>query len=156
MTAAEQSYVRHADFERDGDAYVATATQFDATVTVDEDAHHVRVTVPMLDAVVVGETVAPVVEEGWYETFELRLEDVSGVLRTDDVSEPTVTRDGDAAVVEATFEADGRAAAEEAMALVNYVEGTWFEGVIPGYEYVEEIQAMRERAHQNAGDPTSP
>jgi hypothetical protein len=41
-------------------------------------------------------------------------------------------------------------AADDALALVNYVEGTWFQGVVPGYDYVEKVQSMREQAAQNA------
>jgi len=135
-------------FERREERYVLTNATFDAAVEPGEESHRVIVTVPMLDAVVVGETVAPVVEDGWYETFERRLEDVGGVTRRATVTPPTVTRDGDVATVETSVSDAGPEYVAETRAVVNYVEGTWFEGAIPGYEYDAVVQSVRERAHQ--------
>ncbi|NIU71041.1 MAG: hypothetical protein GWN73_39015 [Actinobacteria bacterium] len=108
---------------------------------------------PTLDSVVADETVAPVVEDGWFETFERRLEDVGGALRADP-GEPAVERDDRAGTVtvEATFEAARPDhGAEDAAALVGYVEGTYLEGVIPGYTYREPVAGLLERARDRSG-----
>lgn len=147
MTERARDALASADgFERSGDEFAATHATFDATVAVEDDACRVVVELPTLDAAVVDEEVPDVVADGWFETFERRLGGVEGVAASADVSEPAVERREETVVVEAAF--SGGDAAEEARALVNYVEGTWFEGIVPGYDYVEEVQAVRERAHQ--------
>ena len=93
-----RAFADQGDFDRVApDRFVLASTPFDATVTVADDegrvAFEVIVRVPMLSAVAAD--VAPVVEDGWYETFELRLEDVGGALRGDhDDADLTVERDG--------------------------------------------------------------
>jgi len=57
---------------------------------------------------------------------------------------------GDDVVVEVTFDG-GADPAADAEALVNFLEGTWFQGIVPGYEYREDVQSMRERAHERGG-----
>ncbi|MFB6266780.1 MAG: DUF5813 family protein, partial [Halodesulfurarchaeum sp.] len=107
--------------------------------------------VPTLDAVVEGETVAPVVEEGWFETLDRRLTDAPGVV--DGRAEaPTVTRSGETIRIEVPMTAEGTQAPEDAVALATYIEGTWVEGIIPGYEYEDRIQSIRERAREAGGD----
>lgn len=153
MTDSQQSFERHPRFEpvADGsaDVWAPTTNDWDATITVRDDVVELHVEVPMLDEVVETETVAPVVEDGWFETLERRLEDVDGVTYAD-VTDLDIERGGRQVTVEATLEPRPGKTAEDALAIVNYVEGTWFEGVIPGYEYVEKVQAMREQAAQNA------
>ena len=105
--------------------------------------------VPTLNATVEGETVAPVVEDGWFETFERRLED-AGNVTDGDVSDPVVTRQGETVRVETRIREEPQRAADEAVAVANYVEGTWIEGIIPGYEYDERVSAIRDRARENA------
>jgi ATP phosphoribosyltransferase len=39
-------------------------------------------------------------------------------------------------------------AADIAKAFVEYVEGTYVEGVIPGYEYADPVAGLRQRARQ--------
>lgn len=149
MSDIEESFASHPRFERRDGAWTPTTNDWDATITIEHDAVDIRVDVPMLDAVVEGEPVAPVVEDGWFETLERRLEDVSGVTYAD-VPALDVDRDTTEVTVEATLEPRPGKTAEDALAVVNYIEGTWFEGVIPGYDYVEKVQAMREQAAQNA------
>lgn len=143
---------RRADGEQEG--FAATTTPFEATVRLDgADGGRatVRVTVraPTLDAVVADETVAPVVEDGWFETLELRLADAHTVT-TDDAEPPTVERGEESVTVSLSFGTrDPDRATEDARAVVEYVEGTWMQGVIPGYEYGEPAAGMLERAEQN-------
>lgn len=149
MTDIADAFESHPRFERVSDGWAPTTNDWDATVTSEDDAVRVTVEVPLLDEVVEEETVAPVVEDGWYETLERRLEDVAGVTYAE-VPDLQVTRGGRTVTVEVTLEPRPGKTADDALAVVNYVEGTWFEGVIPGYPYVEKVQAMREQAHQNA------
>ncbi len=135
----------------DDGRFDVTTTPFDASATVraGDEAVSVEVIVepPTLDAVVEGEDVADIVEEEWYRTFVRRLADAPNVTRTDGVSEPSADRVDDRVRVEVTFETlDPAAAVEDASALVGYVEGTWMEGVIPGYEYGEPAASLLSRA----------
>lgn len=146
MTA--EAFEKHRGFEvRDG-AYAATTTQFEATVA-GPGPYRLRAELPTLDAAVEGETVAEVVEEGWYETFARRVDGLDGVTEGA-VEPPSVSREDDRVVVEVTFDG-GEDPAEEAAALTNFIEGTWFEGVVPGYEYRDDVQSVRERAHRRGG-----
>ena len=121
---------------------------FGAWVRVGETELVVVQELPMLDSTVVGETVAPVVEDGWFETFERRAEDVTRVVDTD-VQLPKVSRDGDIIRVETRLVAED-SGPQEAMAVVNYIEGTWVEGIIPGYDYEERVESIRDRGRQTA------
>lgn len=166
--AADAAFERIDEYE-----FEATATPFDATVHLSESdgrvAVRITVSMPTLDAVVTGETVAPVVEDGWFETLELRLEDAHAVTTAEDVSEsqsdsastserprsedadpPTVEREAETVTMTLTFRTGAPdRAVEDARAVVDYVEGTWLQGVIPGYEYEEPAAGMVEKATQN-------
>jgi len=141
-------------FEPRGDGYVVTTTAFEGSVEVDADegaaVFTVTVAVPMLDAVT-DEAVAPVVEEGWFETFELRIDDVDGAVRGDDAA-VSVRQDGDDAVVTVELrDLDATRGAADAVAVVEYVEGTYVEGIIPGYEYTEPVTLLVQQAADAAG-----
>jgi hypothetical protein len=159
-TAVRDAFASHAAFEPTDGGFEYVKTPFDATVSVEdrEDgsyAVHVVVRVPMLDAVVAGESVADVVEDGWYETFERRMADAFDVARSDG-GPPAVERDAEneSIVVELSFETrDVGRAVEDAAALVEYVEGTYVQGVIPGYDYREPVAGLLDRARQAAEEP---
>jgi hypothetical protein len=128
----------------DGGHEVTTAT-FAATVRVVGDRVALEMRLPTLRAAVVGDDVGDAVAEGWFETLVRRLAVVGdGVTATDDVDPFDVRREEEVVVVETTLAADAPVA--DAVALVNFVEGTWFQGVVPGYAYTEEVEAMRQRA----------
>lgn len=148
----------HASFEQvDERTFESVATAFEGRVSVApaDDGHieyAVQIRVPMLDAVVDGD-VAPVVEDGWYETFALRVEDIGGVTRVDRDLEPTVYRDGDEAVVEVTLvDIDERRGVDDAGAVIDYVEGTYVQGIIPGYDYTDPATGLIDHARETAGD----
>jgi len=158
----EHAFGEHPDFEQtDDDRFETPEKPFPGVVTVteatdsDETNHYeVEVRTPMLDAVVEDEAVAEVVEDGWFETLELRLEDVHTVTNADSASPPEIEREGHGeeteVVVTVEFEReDPEYAAEDALAVVEYVEGTWVQGIIPGYDYGEPAASLRERAQQN-------
>lgn len=92
------------------------------------------------------------VEDGWYETFELRLEDVNGVVAGDHDLDPNVTLAGDEAVVRASFaDINERRGVDDAGAVIDYVEGTFVEGIIPGYDYGEPVTSLIQNAKDAAG-----
>ncbi|GGN07162.1 DUF5813 family protein [Halarchaeum nitratireducens] len=146
------AFAAHPTFEDAGDgAYAPTTNDWDATVVVEDGAVTVTVRVPTLSASVTErEDVAPVVEDGWFETLALRLDDATNVTRAEARGDPTVERDDGDVVFEATIDARPENAGDDALAVVNYVEGTWFEGIIPGYDYREGVQDLRDRAAGNA------
>ena len=146
----------HGTFERAEDGgYRAATTPLDGRVEVSPGADGriefvVTVRVPMLSDV--ADDVAPIVEDGWYETFELRIEDVGGITRADHDLEPAVRRSGDEAVVEASFaDLNERRGVDDANAVINFVEGTYVQGIIPGYDYEEPVSNLISRARSAAG-----
>lgn len=154
-----EAFDAHPAFEpvsgTDTGGYRVNSTPFEGTVTATESngavEYRIVVRVPTLDAAVASETVAPVVEEGWFDTFELRLEDAHQATRDVDTVSRTVTREGDDVVVELGFSrpAFARVAVDDAKALVEYVEGTYVEGIIPGYVYGPPVDDLLSRAMQN-------
>ncbi len=152
-----RAFADHRGFEEAGiDEYVSTATPFDATVTVEtaEDGrvrYTVVVRVPTLSAVVDGD-VADVVEEGWAETFELRVEDADGVTKVERGLDPAVRHLDDELVVTVTYtDINERRGVDDAAALVTYVEGTYVQGVIPGYDYTEPVTSLLSSAKDAGG-----
>jgi hypothetical protein len=157
MSDVAGEFEAHGKFEREasasGDerAFAPTVNDWDATASVDGDAVEIEVRVPTLQAAT-EEDVADVVTDGWYDTFERRVADADSVTLADDVTvEAVERRGGEIVVVLSLTPRDGKAA-DDALALVNYVEGTWFEGVIPGYDYRDDVQELRDRAHQQGQD----
>lgn len=162
----ERAFRQHPSFETVDDGtgeFEVTFTPLGGIVTAGEDSadddapnrreYRVDVTIPDIDAVVEGETVADVVRDGWFDTLQRRLDDAHTVADAGDATEPTVEREGEAGeevVVTVAFErADPEGATEDAKAIVEYVEGTWVQGLIPGYDYREPAATFRERATRN-------
>lgn len=144
----------HGSFEQlDETTYEHVSTPFAGVVDVAEreDAQiqfDVTVTVPPLDAVT-EETVAEVVEDGWYETFELRITDISGVTRGDHDFEPVVAwADGEIVVEVSLSDINVARGVEDAAAVVTFVEGTYVQGIIPGYEYTDPVSSILSKARQ--------
>jgi hypothetical protein len=136
--------------------YRQTTTTFDAeaeaSVGADgETRFSVTVRVPMLSRVVEGD-VADVVEGGWYETFALRVADVGGVTAGDHDLDPTVERRGGDAVATVEFsDIDPARGVADAKAFVDFVEGTYVQGVIPGYEYTDPVAGLVAAGRRTAG-----
>ena len=154
MTAA--AFATHEAFARVEDERFAFEDG-DFEATVDVGAGRLRVEVPTLAAAVEGDAVGDAVADGWYRTLERRLEHVEGITRGPDPDPPEVVRGVETVTVELDLDPtleEGDAPAEDAAALARFVEGTWFEGVVPGYDYREDVEAMRNRAHEAGGEPT--
>ncbi|ADJ14393.1 DUF5813 family protein [Halalkalicoccus jeotgali] len=157
MTDPDDALTGHAAYEPAATGHELTTTPFEAVVeTDDEDGetrYRVVVRVPTLDAVVEGETVAGVVEDGWFDTLTLRLDDPEGVTTGLESIDTDVSRDGREVRVEMAFSsANPERAAENAKALTEYVEGTWVQGIVPGYEYGEPAASLLDRASRNYDD----
>lgn len=154
----ERALERHAALERADDGYAVTTTPFDAVIVPEpaeqegrDASFDVRVDLPTLDAAVAGETVADVVEDGWFDTFELRLADAYDALEVDSLAEPTVDRADDTVHTRFRFTAwSAEAGVDDAKAIVDFVEGTYVQGVIPGYEYEAPVSGLLARATQSA------
>nr|WP_149783174.1 DUF5813 family protein [Halorubrum aquaticum] len=148
----------HGSFEPAGDGvWTATTTAFDAEVEAEpasEDGRirfSVTVHVPPLSAVTVDD-VADVVETGWYETFERRVVDVGGLTRGNHAFDPRVERDDREIVVRFELtDINERRGVDDAGALVDFVEGTYVQGVIPGYEYTEPVEGIISSARRQGG-----
>ena len=154
--AARDALAAHDAFEPgEDDAFACTTTPFDAAVDVDraegkrDGVFTVTVLMPTLSAAVEGETVADVVENGWYETLELRLEDAFDVARTTTTEPVEVERASDEVRVELTFTGwDAEQGVDDAKALIDFVEGTYVQGIIPGYDYGDPVAQLRQAARQ--------
>ena len=158
--SAERAFDAHDAYDRDGDQYELTTITFESRVEAtetDDWAHEYTVVVrpPMLSSVVDGE-VGPDLEAGWFDTFALRMEDAPGAIRDNleldrlDVHEEL----GDAVVVfEVTWGNADRAPAI-AKALAEYVEGTYMEGVVPGFDYTDPVDSLLASASQGDGTGT--
>jgi hypothetical protein len=145
-------------FERHDSGFVVTTTAFEGFVTVAEESdtatYTVEVTVPTLDSATKGD-MGPTVQTDWFETFERRLADAPGATRkTVDLDELQVREDGDEVVVRYVFTRVG-SSADIAKTFAEYVEGTYVEGVIPGYEYTGQVAQLLGEASQG-GDGGTP
>ena len=157
---AERAFSGHDAFERDGDGFRVTTTRFDGYVTAAETddwalAYRLVVRTPMLSAAVDGE-VGDAVEDGWFDTFERRLADAPSVTRADvELDAVTLTEDeaeGEA-VAEFAFEfGNADHAPDVAKAFAEYVEGTYVEGVVPGYDYEGVVADLMGKAASQGGD----
>lgn len=121
--------------------YTLQTTAFDGEVFLPqadaaEPTYEVVVRTPTLEAAT-SEQVGPAVAVGWFETFKKRLGDAPGATRHDvSLDAFGVAEDDDTVVVRYEFvEANPQIAADVAKTFVEYVEGTYVEGVVPGYQY---------------------
>lgn len=152
--SADAAFEDHDAFESTPEGYELTTTPFEAVVRTSAASagptYRVIVTAPTLDAVVEGERVADVVEDGWFETLERRLEAPHQAGRGLEEIDPEVIRADDEIRVTMTFTSSRpERATENVKALIEFVEGTWVQGIVPGYDYGEPAASLRERATQN-------
>ena len=143
----------HGAFESSDEGFSLITIPFDSHAEVTDAEYRIVLRVPTLDAAT-EEAVADAVLEGWFETFERRLADASGVTRaTIDVPSPTVERDVDTVRIVFAFEHDDpQGAADAAKALAEFVEGTYVEGIVPGYTYEPPVADLLTRARQHGDE----
>ena len=151
--AVSEAFETHDGYDVADDRAAVTTTPFDGTVTVEQtDAdwnwrYVVDVTVPTLSAVV-GEVVGPAVAEGWFETLERRLEDAPMATRANvELDTFEVRRTDETVEITYAFTSGSESqAVDVAKALVEYVEGTYVEGVVPGYDYQPPVAGLLDQA----------
>jgi hypothetical protein len=155
---AERAFAAHDAFEQGGDGFELTTTAFEGRVTAAETddwalQYTVTVRAPMLSTAVEG-PVGSAVEDGWFDTLALRLEDAPGAVRESvDLDDLDVfEEDGDAVAVFTFTWGNADRAPDIAKALAEYVEGTYMEGVVPGYDYREPVASMLSQASQGDGN----
>ena len=156
---AVRAFETHDAFERAGPAWFAvTTTRFDGRVTAEETddwalTYTLEVRAPMLSTAT-EDDVGDAVEEGWFETYELRLEDATMTVREDvDLADQRVFEEAGDAVAVFEFEwGNADRAPDIAKAMAEFVEGTYVEGVVPGYEYTQPVSDLLSRARQSSGD----
>ena len=152
---AARAFETHDAFERDGKWFPVTTTNFDARVTAAETdewalSYTLEVRAPMLSTAANGH-VGSAVEDGWFDTYELRLEDATMAVRQDLAfdDQRVIEEAGDAvAIFEFEWE-NADHAPGMAKAIAEYVEGTYMEGIVPGYEYGPPVSALLSRARQS-------
>jgi len=164
MSEETPEAVRDAAATRDAlepatDGYRVTTTRFDAWVTATPSpttdwatAFSVTVEVPTLSAVVDGD-VGTAVEDGWLDTFERRLDEASKATRASVEPALSVAVTGDTVTVTYEFEfGSADRGLDVAKTFVEYVEGTYVEGVVPGYDYQPPVSDLLSQAGQGSGD----
>jgi hypothetical protein len=145
----------HDAFERDGEWFSVTTTKFDARVTAAETddwaiAYILEVRAPMLSTAAEG-SVGSAVEDGWFDTYELRLEDATMAVRQDLAfdDQRVIEEAGDAVAIFEFEWGNADHAPGMAKAIAEYVEGTYMEGIVPGYEYGPPVSSLLSRARQS-------
>ncbi|MFW6018360.1 MAG: DUF5813 family protein [Halapricum sp.] len=154
---ARDTFEAHDGYEVTNEYVRVTTTVFDGQVTVEQttvdwnDRYVVTVEVPTLSAAV-EEVVGPAVEDGWFETLARRLEDAPMATRANlELDEFAVERDD--AGVEVTYaftNGSESQAADIAKTLVEYVEGTYVEGIVPGYDYRPPVAGLLNQAQSGS------
>ena len=122
----------HGAFEPAEEEYALTTVAFAVRAVPDEDTVTVTVRVPTL-AAATADDISSVVAEDWRRTLTRRLEDAPGALPArPQLTEFSVSRHDDQLEIRYRL---SPARPEIAKAVAEYVEGTYVETTIPGYEY---------------------
>jgi hypothetical protein len=157
--SARAAFEGHEAITATEDGYAVETTIFDGFVRASDgpefkDTYTVTVFVPTLSAAA-AEAVGPAVEEGWQDTLERRLEDAPQSTRASvDLHALDVEQIDEELQIALTFEwGDADRAADIAKTFVEYVEGTYVEGIVPGFEYEPPVSDLLANASQ--GDDSS-
>lgn len=143
---------RHDKFRSQNSGYEYTGTAFDVTAIVRDGECQVRVVLPELDTVVQNETVPDVVRSGWRDTLDRRLKDGPKAAGLQGDIEYTLEEKDTVVIARYTFTPKSpRVIGEEVSAIATFVEGTYVQGIIPGYEYDEPVTGLIQQAGEQAG-----
>ncbi|MWG34066.1 DUF5813 family protein [Halomarina oriensis] len=159
---ARRAFDGHDAFSEADEGYELQTTAFGGRVTAEETEgwalrYALTVGVPTLDAAV-EEDVGEHLEEGWFETYELRLEDAPGAVR-DSVDLEGIdvrTEDGDAVATFTFTFGNADRAPDVAKAIAEYVEGTYMEGIVPGFTYRPPVAGLLSKARQGEDGGSGP
>jgi hypothetical protein len=153
----ERAFGRHDAFERAAAGFELTTSRFGGRVTAVDLADYqvgytLTVRAPTLAAATAGD-VGEAVQSGWLETMERRLEDAPKATRAGvELTGFDLEEDGDEVVVTFQFEwGDADRAAKIAKTFAEYVEGTYVESVVPGYDYEGTVGDLLQGASQGEG-----
>ena len=159
---AVRAFEGHEAFERDGRWFDVTTTRFGGRVTAEETdewdiAYTLEVRAPMLSTATEGQ-VGRAVEDGWFDTYELRLEDAGMAVRQDvEFDDRRLVQEAGDAVAVFEFEwGNADHVPDMAKAMTEYVEGTYMEGIVPGYEYLPPVSELLSRARSGEGGGSGP
>jgi hypothetical protein len=151
------AFSNHGAFEPSDDGFRLTTTVFETVVATTEDGgdvtYTVTVEVPTLEAATaeeVGETLA----ESWAETLTRRLEEAPKSTRARlELDGFGLEEVGDALQIEYAFTwGNPTRAIEIAKTLAEYVEGTYVEGIVPGYDYKPPVSSLlADASHDGEG-----
>lgn len=159
---ARQAFERHDAYTTEDGEYVLETTAFDSRVMISETdtewkrRYTLTVRTPTLDSAV-EESVGPSLLDGWFETFERRLEDTPGAVRAEiDLDELAVrSDDGEAIVTLSIVFGNADRAPHVTKAMAEYVEGTYVEGVVPGYTYRSPVSELLSNAQHGESEETA-
>jgi hypothetical protein len=152
--SARAAFEAHDAITATEEGYAVETTVFDAFVRASDgpdykNTYTVTVFVPTLSAATAGD-VGPAVEDGWQDTLERRLADAPQSTRASvDLHELAVEEIDDELQITVTFEwGNADRAAAIGKTFVEYVEGTYVEGIVPGYEYESPVADLLSKASQ--------
>ncbi|MXR52206.1 hypothetical protein GRX03_11410 [Halovenus sp. WSH3] len=152
--SAREAFEAHEKITATEEGYAVDTTVFDGYVRASDgpdwkNTYTVTVFVPTLSAAA-AEAVGPAVEDGWRDTLERRLGDAPQSTRAAvDLHDLSVEEIDDELQITFTFEfGNADRAAEIAKTFVEYVEGTYVEGIVPGYEYEPPVADLLSEASQ--------
>lgn len=141
-------------FEPAGDGYQITSSTFDSIlrteeITEESQRYTLTVHVPSLDSAT-GDDVGTAVSTDWLRTLQVRLRDAPKSTRREvHMVSNTVHWEEDQVRIEYAFQCESpETAADIAKAFAEFVEGTYVETVIPGYEYEPPVSTLLSRASQ--------
>lgn len=158
MTANDRS--RGADALAAHDAFEETAEGFSLSTTTVETrvnaetrpdgvAYAVEIRAPTIDSATVDE-VGQTVSTDWFETYRRRVQDAPSASRHNvELDETQVFEEGPDVVVRYRYTwGEPPTGVDIAKTLIEYVEGTYVQGIIPGYEYTDPVSRLLSQASQ--------
>jgi hypothetical protein len=155
----ERAFEAHDSLVPQNEGATVTTTAFDGVVTASAGetgvTYTVRVEVPTLDAATADE-VGDAVAADWLRTLRRRLESAPKATRvTVELDSFAVSTEGETVQVEYEFtNGSPSTAATVATTFVEYVEGTYVEGIVPGYEYEQPVASLLSQASQGGESGT--
>jgi hypothetical protein len=155
---AREAFEAHDSVTATAEGFAVESTVFDGFLTASEgpDWKHtytVTVYVPSLGEATADE-VGAAVEENWQDTLTRRLEDAPQATRSSvEIHDFEVEDLGGELQITYSFEwGEPRRATEIGKTFVEYVEGTYVEGIVPGYEYEPPVSDLLSSASQSEDD----
>lgn len=161
--AVHRAFERHETYTDANEGFIVETTVFDSRVVAevsDETVYTLTIRTPTLSSAV-EEDVGANLLDGWFETLERRVEDAPKAVRADIELTAAVEPDDGEAVVTLQFPFDRPERAPAVVkAMTEYVEGTYVEGVVPGFTYRPPVSELLDTAthseeteHDRGGGP---